>query len=160
MTMCARRMDGRWRARWRTIVQRWGKGPSVGWDAVKRAPFAIGDAVRVAGLGRVCTVLAAMSVAIPMAMASDAAPTPILPRSRISAQCAHADAVLAQLRGRYGEIPFWIGNTGGSSGNIVLTRRRDGGSWTLLAIGVDPDGVALACMISAGTSADPVVPTQ
>lgn len=160
MTLCALRKKARWRADCRTIVRRWRKDPSGGRTAGTKVLRATGNAARVAGLRGAGTVLVALTITIRAAMAAGAAPTEMLPLTETFAECAPADAVLAQLRGRYRETPFWIGSTDGGGNNIVLTRRRDGGSWTLLAIGENADGVAIACMIAAGVGADPVVPTQ
>ena len=60
--------------------------------------------------------------------------------------CDDRDALLAQLRERWGEAPMAIGLTGGGRLLEVLAS-ADGATWTIIA--TRPDG--RSCVLDAGT---------
>jgi hypothetical protein len=88
-----------------------------------------------------------------------AAPAQVMSDAEASRQCAPADEALATLKAQYGEMPFFIGDDGDGT-SVIVTRRADAGSWTLLAVGQDSAGKAEACMIAAGVGAFEQEPTQ
>jgi hypothetical protein len=87
-----------------------------------------------------------------------AAPARVMSEAEAGSRCAPADEALAMLKAQYGEVPYFIADDGDGT-SVVVTRRADAGSWTLLAVGMQ-DGAATACMIAAGVGAFPQEPTQ
>jgi len=88
-----------------------------------------------------------------------AAPARVMSEAEAGSRCAPADEALAMLKAQYGEVPYFIADDGDGT-SVVVTRRADAGSWTLLAVGQDKAGEAEACMIAAGVGAFPQEPTQ
>ncbi|HTU55749.1 MAG TPA: hypothetical protein VMF62_17430 [Acetobacteraceae bacterium] len=94
---------------------------------------------------------------VPPALAGG--PVPVMSNAEALGQCAPAAEALPTLARHYGERPFWIGNAGGGT-SVMVTREPSGKTWTLLAIGRDGDGEAIACVLAAGGAAIDAVPTQ
>ncbi len=108
---------------------------------------------------RIRGVVAVLLLAATAARAFAAAPARVMSDAEAGRQCAPADEALATLKARYGEVPFWIGDTDHDD-SVIVTRRLDGGSWTLLAVGRDGAGEAMACMVAAGVGGVRGEPTQ
>lgn len=92
-------------------------------------------------IARYALALAAL-LPVPVTAAPEAQQPGIAPSN-----CAPAQAALTELRQRFDERPFWIGNLADGS-SVVITRASNGKSWTLLAVGGGRD--AMACMIAEG----------
>lgn len=82
------------------------------------------------------------------ATAAQAQPVHVIP-PEAAGNCAAAAGTLKALNRAFGEVPIWIGQADDHT-TLIVTQKPDAKTWSLIVVGTDKNGHAIACMIAYG----------